>query len=332
VFLPAAMLVVFVWYWATGATGLGKAVRLRLPSFALAVAAGAVIIWAGYRFSWAGVPAPELFAGIRDVLQHNSRGHWAYLLGARSPLGFWYFYPVALAVKTPLPLLALAAFGVVLVFRKTVPRLWIPLCFAAAVLQAGMMGHINIGIRHVLPVHMGMALLAAAAVMKMIESRRMATGVAVVLLACFAGSSILSHPDYIAYFNLLAGTHPENVLVDSDLDWGQDIKRAAVRLRELGAREVMFPQFVVADLEKEHGFPHLKRPIDVIHQPEGYFLAGATFWKADRFGLPEDQPIWLDRAPPTERIGKGMFLWYRAPRARGGEKPVSGFRIDASRL
>ena len=32
-----------------------------------------------------------------------------------------------------------------------------------------------------------------------------------------------AHPDYMAYFNPLAGREPGRVLVDSDLDWGQDL-------------------------------------------------------------------------------------------------------------
>jgi len=209
--------------------------------------------------------------------------------------------------------------GAVMAFRKTAGLLWIPLCFAAAILQVAMLGHINIGIRHVLPMYMGMAMLAAAAVLKMIEAspRRRAAGIAAAsLVVWFGASSFLVHPDYLAYFNELAGSHPENILVDSDLDWGQDIKRAAARLKQLGVKEVMFPQFIVADLEKEHGFPHLNSDFSFTEQPEGYFLAGATFWKAFRFGLPADQKIWVDSVQPAERIGKGMFLWYRPPEKR----------------
>ncbi len=321
-FLPAAAVVAFVWYWAIGHSVTGQAIARRLPTFTLALALGALTVWAGYRFSFGPapfaavhLPAPELYAGIARVIEHNLIGHWSYVLGDRSPLGFWYFYPVALLVKTPLPLLALLAYGVVLAFRKdsTTAMLWLPLAFTAAVLQAGMLGHINIGVRHVLPVYMGASLLAAAAVLELLNAgpKRPAGILAALLLAWFAGSSILSHPDYLAYFNALAGSHPENILVDSDLDWGQDIQRASARLRQLGVKEVTFPQFIIADLEKEHGFPHLNPNVDLIHQPSGYFLAGATFWKAYHFGLPQDQPVWPDAVKPIERIGNGIFLWYR---------------------
>jgi hypothetical protein len=41
---------------------------------------------------------------------------------------------------------------------------------------------------------------------------------------------IFTYPDYLAYFNVLAGSHPEHILVDSDLDWGgQDLRRLEKR-------------------------------------------------------------------------------------------------------
>lgn len=324
-FLPAAAIVTLVWYWAAGQSLTGKMVKERIATFAVAIAIGGLTIWAGYRFSFGhsdfagfALPAPELYAGIQAVMTHESVGHWSYLLGQRSPLGFWYFYPVALAVKTPLAFLALLAWGVVLAFRK-VPRdrlLWIPLAFSAAVLQVGMLGHINIGIRHILPVYIGFSILAAAAVVKLIESAgatSKASGIVLAaVLAWLAGSSLVSHPDYIAYFNELAGSEPERILVDSDLDWGQDIKRLSRRLHELGAAEVTFPQFIIADLEKEHGFPKVNQTADFHHPHPGYFAAGATFWKALRFGLSpdDDSNIWVDQIKPAERIGRGMFLWH----------------------
>ncbi len=318
-FLPAALLVTLVWYWATGKPVTGAGIQRRLPTFALAILTGAIVIWMGYRFSIGKVsfasipfPAPELFAGIDAVSKHDAVGHWSYLLGQRSPLGFWYFYPVALIVKTPLAFLALLVWGIVLAFRKAgeTRHLWIPLAFAAAVLQVGIFGHINIGIRHILPVYVGFSLLAAAAVVNLLQSARPAAVVGVLLL-WFAGSSLLGHPDYLAYFNAFAGSEPEKILVDSDLDWGQDIKRLSTRLRELGVKEINFPQFIIADLEREHGFPKINQTFDFHHPAPGYYAAGATFWKSYRFGLtPENAAgIWPDQIPPTERIGKGMFLW-----------------------
>jgi hypothetical protein len=129
------------------------------------------------------------------------------------------------------------------------------------------------------------------------------------LLLWFAGSSLLSHPDYLAYFNELAGSEPEKILVDSDLDWGQDLKRLSKRLHEVGATSVAFTGFDYADLEAEHGFPpiHGMNPLAPV---EGWNAIGVTLWKEFR------TVTWPDQIKPKERVGKGILLWYFPPANR----------------
>jgi hypothetical protein len=100
---------------------------------------------------------------------------------------------------------------------------------------------INIGSRHVLPIYIGLTILAASFAVDCLRrwrSHRTVALAVVALLVWLVVSVGLSHPDYLPYFNAIAGRAPEQILVDSDLDWGQDLKRSAKRLREVGAREV----------------------------------------------------------------------------------------------
>jgi hypothetical protein len=129
-----------------------------------------------------------------------------------------------------------------------------------------------------------------------------------VLVLWIAGSSLFSHPDYLAYFNELAGSEPEKILVDSDLDWGQDLKRLAARLREVGATDVTFDPYMPGDVEKQLGFPRIHRMNPDAPSP-GWNAIGAMLWKES--GLIH----WPDRIPPQERVGKSIFLWYFAPAA-----------------
>ena len=118
---------------------------------------------------------------------------------------------------------------------------------------------INVGVRHILPVYFGFSLLAAGGRRGLHRSGRgRAPGSARrlgMLMVWFAGSSLRCHPDYLAYTNELAGSAPEKVLADSDLDWGQDMKRLSARLRQVGATQVTFDPTIVADFEGELGFP-----------------------------------------------------------------------------
>src|SRR5262249_56607686 len=77
-----------------------------------------LVVWAVYRFAIGPmhpggptVPAPAFLGGVDSFLLHGSSGHPTFLLGTPSNRGWWYYFPVALAVKTPLPLLLLAIVG-----------------------------------------------------------------------------------------------------------------------------------------------------------------------------------------------------------------------------
>ena len=321
VFLPAASGLAFVWYWFSerpGTQGIVAAVRQRLPGFALACAAALVLVWAGYRFHFGpihpggqSVPAPELFAGIEQVREHNAMGHDSYLLGVRNTTGFWNFYLVGLGVKTPLPVLALLFIGIAAVWRarRKFPRRILPIAYCAGILVVGMFSRINIGIRHVLPIYMGAALLAAAGVVDLLEraqNRKWIRGTLAVLVVWFAVGSLAAHPDYLPWFNELAGSHPENILADSDLDWGQDLKRLAHRLHELGATDVTFDRYTVIDLQAL-GFPRVHR-MNRDYPSPGWNALGVGLWKESNLFL------WPDAIPPTERVGKSILLWYIPPR------------------
>jgi hypothetical protein len=317
VFLPAALAVALCGYWYFQRPALPELLllaRRRLPTLALAVALGALVIGLLYRGSLS-----ELFAGIRAVQAHNAEGHPTYLLGERSISGFWYFYPVVLAVKTPLALVLLLGFALWLAFRERarLQRDWPVLAFALGILLVALFSRINIGVRHILPVYFAFSLLAAAALPDLWRRGMGARAAMGVLLVWFAASSAFVHPDYLAYTNELAGNTPEKILADSDLDWGQDMKRLSARLRQAGATQVTFSPTISADFEGELGFPRMTQSSPVAPSP-GWNAVSLSLWKVRRLGLLDTHPevtLWPDRVPPGERVGKGVMLWYFPPRA-----------------
>ena len=320
-FFPAAVaasLACYLWLEWPGWPALKSAVIRLAPGFAVAVATAMLLIWAFYRFSFGDsglehlrLPAPELFAGIRQVKEHNSAGHESYLLGVRGHTGFFWYFPVGLAVKTPLAFLFLLGIGIVVALRRhpAFPRLWMPLAFAAGILVPSLFSSITIGVRHVLPIYLGLSLLAAAGVAQMLEwsaARRWVLPVLGLLLVWFAGSSLLAHPDYLPYFNEIAGSQPEKILADSDLDWGQDLKRLSARLRELGANEVSFDVYIYGDWEKEHGFPKIYK-LNRDRPSVGWNAVSVGVWKET------DLLRWPDVVKPQERVGKSILLYYFPP-------------------
>jgi hypothetical protein len=310
--LPAAALATLLCYLVSRGP-VTEPVRRCLPSVALVVLTTAMLVWAGYRFHFSHVPAPELWQGIRDVLAHNRGGHPGYLLGHYGEHGWWYYYPVAIAVKTPLALLALIAVGIFACWKQRVPA---PLAYAAGILLfAATVSNINLGIRHILPAYVGLCVVAGAGAAWLSSTGTVARVVAYALLAWLTFASVRSHPDYLAYFNEIAGEHPENFLVDSDLDWGQDMKRLARRMQQLDVKELAFDPFngaYIEELQNKGQFPPIK-PLDPLGPAPGWNAASITMLKLWRLGTFKSNPpveLWTDRIPPTERVGKGVLLWY----------------------
>jgi hypothetical protein len=322
-YLPAAAVVALLAWGIVvkpGGAQLTQLARERAPGFLVALATGTVTIWAAYFFSFgpmpgggASLPAPEFFDGIRTALRHNSEGHPSYLLGRNGTGGWWYYFAVALAVKTPIAFLILMALGAwVCVKRREQPGVLLPLAFALGILLPAMAGHVNIGVRHILPIYMGLSIVAAAGLIRAAQATPVG---ALALVVWMAISGALSHPDYLAYFNEFAGGEPEKVLVDSDLDWGQSTKQLARRLKQLGATEVNFGvrNGRSAYLEVWPGLPKIK-PIHPAVPAEGWTAVSPTIEKTTQYGLyfryPNMQP-WFDSLTPKERVGS--YLLYYLP-------------------
>jgi hypothetical protein len=297
----------------------------RVPTLGVAIVTGAITIWAGYVFSvgrvdaWQiNLPAPELFNNILNASRHVTQGHPAFLLGQHSMTGWWYFFPVAIAVKTPIPFLVLLVFGCWVCFRKPrTAKALIPLAFSLAVLLVGMAGNVNIGLRHVLPVYVGFSIVAGAGLVRLIElpeSRAWEKWAGLGMLLWLVLSGAIHHPDYISYFNEFASAEPENILVDSDLDWGQDSWRLAERLKEIGVQEFSFTSGNVADFSPSSPLPK-HRAVNPYRPYPGWTAVSPSAWKSIQFGVMFRDPSlvpWMEGLKPTERVGS-LLLYYIPP-------------------
>jgi 4-amino-4-deoxy-L-arabinose transferase-like glycosyltransferase len=344
-YLPVALGAAFIWSQCRRTDRLPK-VRSYLWPLGLAILTCCLVIWGGYSFSFGvmgapgfvfPVPAPQLFEGLRNLIAYNAQGHAAFLLGNHSQSGWWYFFLVDLAVKTPLPFLALMFFGAVAATKNKGAGL--ALAFSLGILLFSLTTHLNLGVRHILPVYVGFSIVAGAGAERMLALSRNAKWPGLILttlLIWMAGTSALSHPDYLPYFNALAGSKPENVSVDSDVDWGQDVKRLARRLKEVGAQSVAFTPYAPANL-KAMGFPPVT-PENPGESAPGWNAVSLTMLKlansaassppaanptaanskAANPAAPNPAATTTKPAPnaidSAERIGKGMLLWYSPPK------------------
>jgi hypothetical protein len=318
-FLPAGWALMYACHLVRTHPGLRPSMREfanRKQGIAIVLATAFLTVWAGYLFSFgkvdflhARLPAQHFFLGLQSLWAHNAAGHPSYVLGRRSSSGFWYYYPVVLAVKTPLAMLALLL-GLPWLWRKIPNRFGVlmPLAFSSGVLMVALADHLNTGVRHVLPVYVGLCVccgVAAGSVFRARTGRRawLPMAAVVLLLVWQAISGALQHPDYLAYTNELAGRYPERFVADSDLDWGQDMKRLGAFLRQAGVTELTFTPFNRTYALAGHALPPMT-PGDSERPSPGWNAVSITLWKV--FGF----PAWAGTVPQQYRVGRSILLWY----------------------
>jgi len=170
---------------------------------------------------------PDAYAQSFILSQVKAQHRTAYLAGRFSRTGWWYYFPVVFLVKTPITVLLLLFCGLTLLMQK--PARWdMDTAFLmlppAIFLGVAMVTHLNIGLRHILPIYPFVLLIAGVTLEEIRAKWR-----AVVLLAPVVLASIelaTAYPHCLAFFNQIIGG-PSNghlVLLDSNLDWGQDLK------------------------------------------------------------------------------------------------------------
>jgi hypothetical protein len=317
----------------------------RPKLLAIAGAVAFLTIWAAYRFSWghmseplvgdatsqggllgripapvlrvvqsANVPAPQVLDGLWAVHEHNYVGHAAYLLGQFRMTGWWYFFPVALGVKAPLAFLVLCGIGIgSMLLRPPGWRFWVPVAGAAVILVMCMPAQLNIGSRYLLPMFPLLSVVSGFAVVRLCAGRAGRVAAAV-LLAWLCVSSATAHPDYLAYFNEIASRHPENVLVDSDLDWGQDVKRLCRKVKELHIDRLYLAVQYSGD-DSRLDLPPWDG-LDPWKPVTGWVAVSFTRIKtyswlvAQQNERSEPGFAWLERYRPVARVGKSILLYY----------------------
>jgi 4-amino-4-deoxy-L-arabinose transferase-like glycosyltransferase len=264
------------------------------------------------------IPAPEFSIGIHDSLRRSKEGHLAYFLGNIRRDGWWYFYPTVLLVKTPLPFLFLNIFVTFLIFKnifhsKELLQLLVPGLASLGILVVGMMSSIDNGLRQMLAIYPLLSIVAGYGAFKLISFNK---GFKLIGLVCVAIlfswqliSSFAAHDDYLAYFNELARNHPEEIVVDSDLDWGQDLKRLAITLknRRINEFKIKYNNNEGVDLDR-FSLP-VRQELKPYQRETGWIAISIFHLKLGTSKAPYDQFSWLKEYQPVEKVGKSIWLY-----------------------
>jgi hypothetical protein len=191
----------------------------------------------------------DFVSGVDWQLSHNRDGHQAGLLGQHRQHGWWYYFPVAFALKTTLPFLLLSLASIAWALwmagrRGAEGRLLFLLVPFAVFTGFVLTARINIGVRYFLPAFPFLFIAAGAMLDWLLGEglarRRGAAAALVLVVFGWAGlEAVRAYPDHMSYTNQLASGRPHwYYLSDSNVEWGDDIRALTLYLRERGERRV----------------------------------------------------------------------------------------------
>ena len=270
--------------------------RRTLGHLAVVSLAAAFTIWAGYGFQMGTlkgytVPARAYLTGLQNLTHMLGDGKESFLLGSYSDSGWWYYFPIAFAVKTPLPTLLLIVGSLVYVYHRRAWRIGLPLLIPSSLyFGACLLSPYNIGYRHLLPILPLLFIFVgqlACIEWRSSQKRAWAAGIAVVWLVV---GSLQIRPHYLTFFNELVGGPDQGykVLLDSNLNWGQELIElrdylvreniASVKLSYLGTAD---PGAYGIVYEPLPGFPYHQWQADsipemLLNPPNGVYAISAT--------------------------------------------------------
>ncbi|HWY40971.1 MAG TPA: glycosyltransferase family 39 protein [Chthoniobacterales bacterium] len=224
---------------------------------------------------------PEAYLCGFAYTQKSAQMRPAFLDGSWSLIGFVSFFPRAFLYKTTLPFLCVILLAVWAAIdrrkRWTLEGLVNPFVLFALVYAAfAIQAQLNIGHRHILPIYPTL-FVGCGAVAYLLQQRQRAFFAGTVAICLFwqIGESFAVRPNYLAYFNQIAGGPARGYkhLVDSSLDWGQDLPALRAWIdnhrQVLDEKPLYLSYFGVAD-PKWYG-------IDAKRLPENHSFGEQTF-------------------------------------------------------
>lgn len=267
------------------------------------------------------VPAFAYFRGLFSLASHDYWGHSSFLLGHTSVKGWWYYFPVAMAVKTPIITILLfcawLVFGVhrtVLAWRHRVRRLptsvWIYGLPPIAYFAWSLTSHIDIGVRHIFPVYpfifLAIGSIASQAIGRWKKPIQVGLAAGVIGLALTAG---FAWPHTLAYFNALAGgtKNGTNILLDSNFDWNQDIWRLRSYLDRHPYPEVHLALF--GTIPEGRVFPEAYPVLQDQEIQSGIKPSGIVIVSAGILYDRNGSLVWLRPYRPIAIVGSSIYVY-----------------------
>ncbi|MCP6718545.1 MAG: glycosyltransferase family 39 protein [Patescibacteria group bacterium] len=278
--------------------------------------------------------------GLVMAVQRTGQGNTAYFMNMISNTGWWYYFPVVYLLKVPLSFHILALVSFLLTLLVVKKPFWIDIInrtkecisenftafsmtlFLIIYWLTSITGNLNIGVRHVLPVFPFTYILVSIGLIKGFEkigSEKLKNALnftIIALVGWYALSSVNVYPHYLSYFNEIKGgtDNGYKYVVDSNYDWGQDLKRLTQYINENNIEKMKIDYFGGGNVDYYLG-DNWER-LDSSQGPqEGWLAISLTLLQGGRGdavpGFPHSSGYykWLDDYQPVTRAGKSIFIY-----------------------
>lgn len=262
-------------------------------------------------------PIGQFLLGFIMVFFHVAIGHTAFLLGEISNKGWWYFFPITFLFKVTIPTIALFIIGIIFGFVKRNKKYFV--LFTSTIILIvlyfliSMFGSLDLGIRHLLPIFPFMFIVIAAGIYEIWKLKNdWPRAIVAILFLWHVLGSFINFPSYLSYFNqLVIGKSKKDILVDSSLDWGQDLKRLKKYVDKRGIKKIKIDYFGGADPAyyfKDNYITYYS----YLGKTRGWFAVSATniIISEDPYSsLPHESYKWLDKYEPETIIGDSIYVY-----------------------
>lgn len=297
--------------------GSGVSQILKLGILSIAVALGILVLT--YRVNSFGA----YFEGLRFFMDDvKAGGRPSFLFGHHSTEGWAYYFLAAMLIKTPIPALILICLAIA-VLAKRRQLAYAEYCLLVPVvvfLAVSSLSRLQLGLRYVLYVYPFLFILAGG-VTRAAALRKVAAQIALAaVLAWYVVSALITFPHYIPYFNEFVGGSGNGYkyLIDSNVDWGQDLPGLRDYLEHEGNPEIILSFFGTAapraygieyqDFYSFNRSARTERHVNSLTPAREFFVISANALQCLYF--PDKSTFdWLKRKEPAGVIGHSLFAY-----------------------
>lgn len=275
--------------------------------------------------------------GIMLVVARVEGGNKTFIMGHLSDKSIFWYFPVAWLLKTSIPIIILTLVSLatlIFAWPQDKKKKWLLTVILTPIIvywAFTLKGSLNIGIRHLMPTVPFVLLWIGYTISWFFNSKFKHTAyyAVAVLVLYMVGSTLYNYPNFIAYFNEATPKDKRyERLIDSSLDWGQDLLRLKKYVDDSGIKSIKVDYF--GGSVPSYYMPQAVERHSEYGPTTGWLAVSATFYQSSKLvGQQEGKWSynWLDELKPEKIIGSSILVFNITPEDLVAHPPRSPYPI-----